>query len=178
METKILNTDQKDEFFKVYREIFRGAPFYEEFSDDKLNKLFIQAISSNAFAPIAVNEDGEIIGFGLCIPIQEYGNEEGKKMLSQFVNLESNLYVRDVAVLNNYRKKGLGNNFFSMMIEYARENGYKSLSMMTNEVGSMSKGIAVKQGFTETGLVQEVSSLRVGGSQPEPDRRTFLTLEL
>lgn len=91
---------------------------------------------------------------------------------------ENVMYLADVAVLNNYRRKGLGNQLMLYGVMQSKALGYGKLYMRTLERGSMSYGIALKIGFKQIpNLFQGVEKERVNG-QIETMQNIFLEIDL
>ena len=88
------------------------------------------------------------------------------------------MYLADVAVLDDYRRKGLGNQLMLYAIMQSKLLGYNKLYMRTLERGSMSYGIALKIGFKQIpNLFQSVKKERTNG-QIETMQNIFLELDL
>lgn len=105
--------------------------------------------------------------------------ERGRKE-SQPVKFETDkvMYLADVAVLDEYRRMGLGNQLMLYGVMKSKEMGYDKLYMRTLERGSMSYGIALKIGFKQIpNLFQNVEKERVNG-QVETMQNIFLELDL
>jgi len=76
--------------------------------------------------------------------------ERGRKE-SQPVKFETDkvMYLADVAVLDEYRRMGLGNQLMLYGVMRSKVLGYEKLYMRTLERGSMSYSIALKIGFKQ-----------------------------
>ena len=91
---------------------------------------------------------------------------------------ENIMYLADVAVLNDYRRKGLGNQLMLYGVMQSKVLGYEKLYMRTLERGSMSYSIALKLGFKQIpNLLQSVQKERVNG-QVETMQNIFLEIDL
>lgn len=93
-------------------EFIRAIAAYEKMSDDVIwtdeqlyNELFIEKNASVVFG----EEDGKIVGFALYF--FNYSTFVGKK----------GLYIEDVFILEEYRKKGYGKEFFKYLAQVAIE---------------------------------------------------------
>lgn len=91
---------------------------------------------------------------------------------------ENVMYLADVAVLNNYRRKGLGNQLMLYGVMQSKALGYKKLYMRTLERGSMSYDIALRIGFKQIpNIFQSIERERVNGSV-EAMQNIFLEIDL
>ena len=160
-------TDLED-FKKVYK-VFSGPPYNEKYTEEELEEIFRE-----------YQEKGYIYG--------AYNNEECVGMIAlergaktdQPVKFkeENIMYLADVAVLNDYRRKGLGNQLMLYGVMQSKALGYKKLYMRTLERGSMSYSIALKLGFKQIpNLLQSVQKERVNG-QVETMQNIFLEIDL
>ena len=160
-------TDLQD-FKKVYK-VFSGPPYNEKYTEEELEEIFRE-----------YQEKGYMYG--------AYNNEECVGMIAlergikqdQPVNFQNEnvMYLADVAVLNNYRRKGLGNQLMLYGVMQSKALGYERLYMRTLERGSMSYGIALKIGFKQIpNLLQSVEKERVNG-QTETMQNIFLAIDL
>ncbi len=105
--------------------------------------------------------------------------ERGRKE-SQPVKFETDkvMYLADVAVLDEYRRMGLGNQLMLYGVMKSKEMGYDKLYMRTLERGSMSLGIALRIGFKQIPkLVQNVEMKRING-KVESMKNIFLDIDL
>lgn len=108
MEFKI--REAKPEECTVVGDFIRAIAAYEKMSDEVIwsdeqlyNELFVEKNASVVFG----EEDGIIVGFALYF--FNYSTFVGKK----------GLYVEDVFVLEDYRKKGYGKQFFKYLAQVA-----------------------------------------------------------
>ena len=94
------------------------------------------------------------------------------KMYGIFI-IEKAVYLSDIAVCRNARNKGYGTKLMEYIInEFGRDF---DIYMRTNLDGSMSEGIAVRNGFKViSGKIQEVSFKRTKKGIPEVDKRKYL----
>ena len=88
------------------------------------------------------------------------------------------MYLADVAVLGEYRRKGVGNQLMLYGVMQSKQLGYDRLYMRTLETGSMSYGIARRIGFQQIpGAQQGVERERVSGVS-ETMQNIFLEIDL
>lgn len=168
MNGQIKELTNLEDFKKVYK-VFSGPPYNEKYTEEELEEIFRE-----------YQEKGYMYG--------AYNNEECVGMIAlergikenQPVNFldENVMYLADVAVLNNYRRKGLGNQLMLYGVIQSKALGYKKLYMRTLERGSMSYSIALKIGFKQIpNLFQSVKKERVNG-QVETMKNIFLEIDL
>lgn len=154
-----------DDFAKVFK-VFEDFPFFESWAPEAIREEFEMFMT-----------EGEIFGCYLeqkCIGIITIQPHKDGKYPVKFKNNEKVMYLSDVAVLPEYRKKGIAGDLFHHVIDHSKAMGYNKIYLRTNKVNSMSYGIAVKCGFTIIeGIEQDVERIRVDGTV-QKDRRIFL----
>lgn len=160
-------TDLED-FKKVYK-VFSGPPYNEKYTEEELEEIFREYQEKGYMYGVYNKEE--------CVGM--IALERGVKE-NQPVNFleEKVMYLADIAVLNNYRRKGLGNQLMLYGVMQSKALGYGKLYMRTLERGSMSYGIALKIGFKQIpNLFQNVEKERVNG-QVETMQNIFLEIDL
>lgn len=91
---------------------------------------------------------------------------------------ENVMYLADVAVLDEYRRRGVGNQLMWYGVMKSKALGYERMYMRTLENGSMSYGIALRVGFKQIpGSVQSVERERIDG-KVESMQNIFLDIDL
>lgn len=167
---RVLSPIDVEKVAQAYCDIYGEAPWNEKWSMDEALKVCEQYAKEGIL--YGTFWCRELTGF---IAIMPY--EVGVHPVKYGKN-ERILYLSDVAVLSSYRKNGIGSNLIKRVIRYAKKFEYDRIYLRTNKVGSMSKSIAMKLGFTVMeGVEQEVMMERTGG-KVEPDTRIFLELVL
>ncbi|MCI8277663.1 MAG: GNAT family N-acetyltransferase [Clostridia bacterium] len=160
-------TDLED-FKKVYK-VFSGPPYNEKYTEEELEEIF-REYQEKGYMYGVYNKE-ECVGMIAL----ERGVKENQPV--DFLE-EKVMYLADIAVLNNYRRKGLGNQLMLYGVMQSKALGYGKLYMRTLERGSMSYGIALKIGFKQIpNLFQNVEKERVNG-QVETMQNIFLELDL
>ena len=168
MEGKIKNLDDLNDFKKVYR-VFSGPPYNEKYTEEELENIFEE-----------YNEKGYMYGAYVeeeCVGLiaLERGVESNQPVKFQDENV---MYLADVAVLDNYRRKGLGNQLMLYAVMQSKLLGYKRLYMRTLENGSMSYGIALRIGFKQIpNVFQSIERERTNG-KTETMQNIFLEIDL
>ena len=168
MEGKIKNLDDLNDFKKVYR-VFSGPPYNEKYTGEELENIFED-----------YNEKGYMYGAYVeeeCVGLiaLERGVKSNQPVKFQDENV---MYLADVAVLDNYRRKGLGNQLMLYAVMQSKLLGYKRLYMRTLENGSMSYGIALRIGFKQIpNVFQSIERERTNG-KTETMQNIFLEIDL
>ena len=168
MEGKIKNLNDLNDFKKVYR-VFSGPPYNEKYTEEELENIFEE-----------YNEKGYMYGAYVeeeCVGLiaLERGVKSNQPVRFQDENV---MYLADVAVLDNYRRKGLGNQLMLYAVMQSKLLGYKRLYMRTLENGSMSYGIALRIGFKQIpNVFQSIERERING-KTETMQNIFLEIDL
>lgn len=168
MEEKIKELTNKEDFKEVYK-VFSGPPYNEKYTDEELEEIFTE-----------YQEKGYIYGAynkGRCVGMiaLERGAKESQPV--KFFNKKV-MYLADVAVLNEYRRRGLGNQLMIYGVIQSKALGFDKLYMRTLKEGSMSRGIALRIGFKEIpGVIQGVKKERTNGIS-ETMQNIFLEIDL
>ena len=89
----------------------------------KYNDSELKDIISNDNTPVfvCVSEAGEVMGHAFCIHQQHVGN-------SVLTDIKT-LYIDDICVDENFRKRGVGKALYDHVIAYAREKGFYNVTL-------------------------------------------------
>lgn len=168
MGSKVRENVSLEDFKRVYR-VFSGPPYNEKYTDEELQEIFEE-----------YQEKGYIYGVysgEMCAGIIALERGSKKDQPVSFQEDET-MYLADIAVLDRYRKTGLGTQLMLFGVMQSKVLGYKRIYMRTLENGSMSYGIARKIGFVPIeGVSQDIERERVDGSISTV-RNIFLELDL
>lgn len=168
MNSKIKELTNLEDFKKVYK-VFSEPPYNEKYTEEELEEIF-KEYQEKWYMYGAYNYD-ECVG----LIALERGAKEDQPVNYQDKNV---MYLADIAVLNNYRRKGLGNQLMLYGVIQSKALGYDKLYMRTLKTGSMSYGIALKIGFKQIpNLFQSVERERVNGLI-ETMQNIFLEIDL
>lgn len=168
MKGKIKELTILEDFKKVYR-VFSGPPYNEKYTEEELEDIFKEYQEKGYMYGAYNNEE--------CIGL--IALERGAKS-DQPVKFEDEnvMYLADVAVVNNYRRRGLGNQLMLYGVMQSKLLGYRKLYMRTLEEGSMSYGIALRIGFKQIpNTFQSVERERTNGTT-ETMQNIFLEIDL
>jgi len=168
MESKVREGVSLIDFKRVYR-VFSGPPYNEKYTDEELQEIYDE-----------YKEKGYIYGVyagEVCAGIIALERGSKKDQPVSFQDDET-MYLADIAVLNRYRKTGLGTQLMLFGVMQSKALGYKRIYMRTLENGSMSYGIARKIGFVPIeGVSQAVERERTDGGVSSVNN-IFLELDL
>lgn len=154
MNSQIKELTNLEDFKKVYK-VFSGPPYNEKYTEEELEEIF-KEYQEKGYMYGAYNYD-ECVG----LIVLERGAKEDQPVNYQN---EKVMYLADIAVLDNYRRKGLGNQLMLYGVMQSKVLGYDKMYMRTLEKGSMSYGIASKIGFKQIpNVFQEVERERTNG---------------
>lgn len=154
MNSQIKELTNLEDFKKVYK-VFSGPPYNEKYTEEELEEIF-KEYQEKGYMYGAYNYD-ECVGL---IALERGAKED------QPVNYQNEkvMYLADIAVLDNYRRKGLGNQLMLYGVMQSKVLGYDKMYMRTLEKGSMSYSIASKIGFKQIpNVFQEVERERTNG---------------
>ncbi|MBP3463571.1 MAG: GNAT family N-acetyltransferase [Clostridia bacterium] len=172
MDGKIKELVDVEDFKKVYR-VFSGPPYNEKYTDEELEEIFRE-----------YREKGYVYGVYTTTTTTEgccglIALERGVKADHPVnYNGENIMYLADIAVLDGYRRNGLGNQLMLYGVMQSKALGYDKIYMRTLERGSMSYSIASKIGFKQIpDVYQSVERERVNGNV-ETMQNIFLEIDL
>lgn len=159
-----------EDFKKVYK-VFSGSPYNEKYTEEELEEIFIE-YREKGYMYGSYN-DKECVG--LIALERGVKHEQPVKFQNEDKDV---MYLADVAVLDAYRRKGLGNQLMLYGVMQSKLLGYKKLYMRTLQQGSMSYGIALRIGFKQIpNVFQSVEKERTNGST-ETMQNIFLEIDL
>lgn len=169
MNSQIKELTNVDDFKEVYM-VFSGPPYNEKYEEEELEEIFRE-----------YQEKGYIYGAyngEKCVGLIALERGVKADQPVAFQNDKNVMYLADVAVLDKYRRKGLGNQLMIYGAMQSKLLGFEKLYMRTLERGSMSYGIALRIGFRQIpNLFQNVERKRVNGAF-ETMQNIFLELDL
>lgn len=169
MDGQIKELTDLDAFKNVYK-VFSGAPYFEKYTDDELEDIF-KDYQNKGYIYGAYKKD-ECVGFVAL----ERGARESQPV--KYDDGQSIMYLADVAVLDKYRRKGIGNQLMIYGVMQSKLLGFEKLYMRTLQRGSMSYGIASRIGFKQIpNVFQSVERERVNG-EVETMQNIFLEIDL
>ena len=169
MDGKIKKLENAKDFAKVYM-VFSEPPYNEEYTEDEILDIF-EEYNQKGYIYGAYNED-ECVGLVAI----ERGAKKDQPVSFEDENV---MYLADVAVMNKYRRTGLGSQLMLYAVLESKALGYKKMYMRTLEKEkSMSYGIAKKIGFKQIpNVFQDVERERTDGTMGTL-KNIFLEIDL
>ena len=168
MSKQIKELTDVEDFKKVYM-VFSGPPYNQQYTEEEFEDIF-KEYQEKGYIYGAYNEEK-------CIGLiaLERGVKKDQPVHFQDENI---MYLADVAVLDKYRRRGLGNQLMLYGVMQSKAMGYDKLYMRTLERGSMSYNIARRIGFRQIpNAYQGVERERVNGLT-ETMQNIFLEIDL
>ena len=157
------------EFIQVYKEVFAGPPYFETYQGDEVRNWVWKPHLSKGCIFLAL-DDEQVVGLSCSIPLKQIQagepNSDVRDFLSRYQQLPFSLidacYMSEVAVLSNYRQRGIGTELIKQRWAWAKGQGIKTYVMRTASEGSNSLGIYLKLGARKiNGSCQDVSAIGV-----------------
>ncbi len=171
-EIAAIRSDRIDDFINVFK-VFRGAPYYEDWTDDLLVEEYNDLVSTGFVYGYYI--DNKCVGLITFRPMRSTDHHP-----IYYEHPEKVAYFSDFAVLNEYQNQGIGTELIRYMLKILKEKGFERVYMKTLQVGkSMSYGIAIKHGFKLLEGVTSVDKMpRTVAGVPEEDIKIYLEKEL
>ena len=162
----IKEVNDVNEFLDVYK-VFRLEPYNELWPDEEIQEEFAN-----------LKKLGKVFGYYIgnkCAGIIAYYDIVRGEHPVEYPEDLKVLYFSDVAVLEEYRNKGIATKLLNHMMDFAKENAYDVVYMRTMQPDkSMSYSIVVKYGFkVMNGILEDKSMVRSDGNE-KSDSRIFL----
>lgn len=168
----------KDEFIYLYKDVFCGPPYFEEYEDLWiLENVWDPSIKDGCI--ILAISNNNVIGLSCAIPVRlEKKVFDFLSNVSDLpVNLNSAIYMSELGVSKLHRKSKfhVGSQLVKRRISWAKKNGFHYYIMRTAANGSNSENLytniigAKKMG----GVIQKVSD-NIDEISSSSDQRVFL----
>lgn len=160
-----LHPDHIIGFVHVYQEAFREEPWNEHHPAIDVHRKVLARHLPHCALIAAV--DDQVVGLAGAYPVLD--DLDGSNVARDFLvanqrlipfDLDRTIYMSELAVLPEFRRRGIGLALTNARLDWARENGFKSFLMRTAEEGSLSKELYDKRipgAFQIGGLIQDVS---------------------
>jgi len=163
----------KNDYIKLYKDIFSKAPYFEIFTDKDVEEVYKLSLLNSTISLLAI-KDNKIIGFALGIQLSIHNDKKFKMLISEYFNLDKVLYNAELGVLPEYRGLGIGSKLVKKRILFAKNMGYETICMRTKKEGSMSISLYQKLGFKILEGVEEISTTKKNILLDEIDVRIVL----
>jgi GNAT superfamily N-acetyltransferase len=164
-----------EDFSEVFKE-FRKAPYFEDWTEQLLKEEY-DFLTTNGFI-FGKYIDSQMIGLASYLPNKQPNHK------IEFPVDKKIAYLSDLAVLEAYRKKGIGTELFVYALNDIIRNQYDYVYFRTVVNGSLSEGIGIRNGFeivydeNSKLVTQQLSFPRVKDDVPEVEDRKFLVKKL
>ena len=168
-------------FVSVYRSAFAEAPYFEEYDPQwVVDHIWKVHIPHCVF--VARKACGEVVGLGCAHPIlapesnmRAFMVKTKKSGVEIPFPPEQTMYMSELAVLQNFRRKGVGSSLIAKRQKWAVQKGYTHYCMRTAATGSNSEEIYKSMGAIQAPFVQYMPDNEIG---TESAMRIFLYGEL
>jgi len=160
------------DFIGAYQTVFQRAPYFERFTPAEVAGIWKRLTTTpESITLIAATPKDRIVGFGIAIPLRF--QKDVARELSGLVTAPDTYYFAELGVLPEFRGHGVGRAMVRERLERIPQDRYTSVVLRApaNRDGDFELYSAM--GFTEMGVSQEVSNLRMDG-RVTTDRRVFL----
>lgn len=170
----------KNGLFKMYKDIFAEAPYFEKFTIGEVKDYFTEMLEEGGFiftASTPQKNKGDLMtAFVASIPLRE--KPAVAEIVNPYFEPQQSSYFAEDAVIPERRRQGISREMKKILLNANKEAGYKTFVLRTSKE-SFNQAAAVKQlgGQQIEGLEQEVDSVRLDGST-QPDTRVFFTFDL
>lgn len=163
-------------FISVYKKAFAGAPYFESFKDEEVMEVMRELAFAEGGICLVMLLGDKVIGIS-----GGYGlhNEPEISALfkGQFPSMkpEDVFYFAELAVSEEYRRKGYGSQLIDARIKHMDEN-FEAGLQRTQAIGSNSLNLYLKRGFEQVaGMIQKVETYVRGdeGRKKVQQERTF-----
>ncbi|MDR6461376.1 ribosomal protein S18 acetylase RimI-like enzyme [Chryseobacterium vietnamense] len=84
-----------------------------------------------------------------------YDGTENIAVMALYKNNNTELEIKNIAVIESYRSKGIGSILMNKAKEIAKENHYKTLTVGTSDTGFQQIRFYEKNGFIKTGILKD-----------------------
>lgn len=150
--------------FKAVFTVFESEPFFEAWTEEEYISEFLDFLNNGLMYGIFI---GDTI-CGLITIKKKY-----LKWPELEIDVESSVYISDIAVQKNARNKGYATKLMKFIIDEFGSN--YDIYMRTNLENSMSEGLALKHGFKVIeNKIETVTFKRTRPDIPETDQRKYL----
>lgn len=145
---KIEKKDRKV-FLSLSEQFYSSAAVLHSVPKKYHEDTFDELMRSDEYADGYILElDGEEVGFGLTA--KTFSREAGGKVL----------WLEELFILEKYRSRGLGHEFFSVAEHYARENGFARIRLEVEEDNVRARDLYTRLGYETLAYRQMVKELR------------------
>ena len=146
---RAIENRDREAFLSLSAQFYSSAavlhPVPQRFHEDAFDEM----MRSDAYAGgFMLEADGKTVGFALVA--KTYSREAGGMVL----------WLEELFILEEYRSRGLGREFFSAVEAYARENGYARIRLEVEADNVRARSLYERLGYLPLAYEQMVKQLR------------------
>ena len=163
-------------FIATYQDVFAGPPYFEKYAE--------QEVVDNVWKPhighgivLATNSTGMVVGLACCHSVVAETEPSIRDYILSRPEVPSlfdpsrTIFMSELAVREQYRRRGLGKRFIIERFAWGREHGFESYCTRTADRSSNSRALYERIGAKLAPFVQDVSS---GGVESASKARIYL----
>ena len=138
MKTGITKLENFNDFSTVFK-VFEGFPFFENWSQEDIR----QEYNTNS-------TNGQIFGYyenDSCVGFISMRPQRPNEHPVHYGHESRVMYISDLAVLPNYRNRGIATKLLEYAIQFAISENYQYIYTRLNDNNSMAYDIIKKKGF-------------------------------
>ncbi len=143
--------EEKDRaVFLKFSEMFYDSPAVAHSVPARYHEdAFSELMRSDAYAEgFMIEADGKEVGFALTA--KTYSRESGGMVL----------WLEELFILDGYRSRGLGREYFSFIEAYARENGFARIRLEVEDANVRARALYERLGYSPLEYGQMIKQLR------------------
>lgn len=136
--SNIMQLTNFSDFSKVFK-VFESFPFFERWTQEEVRQEFDTNVNN-----------GHIFGYyedDTCVGFVSVRNQRPNEHPVHYEHAAKVLYLSDLAVLPQYRNRGIATQLLEHAINVAVSEGYDYVYLRINESNPMAYDIAKKHGF-------------------------------
>ena len=146
---RALQKEDKDVFLALSEQFYHSAAVLHPIPHAFHENAFDEIVGGSPYAyGCLLEEDGRAVGYALTATT--YSRESGGKVL----------WLEELYILEEYRSRGLGREFFAFAEEYARRNGYARIRLEVEEDNVRARSLYERLGYVQLAYCQMFKQLR------------------
>ena len=171
MNSNIKNIENFEDYLKIFK-VFEGFPFYEKWTEEEIKEEFDLNLTK-----------GHIFGYyedDNCLGFISMRNQIPNEHPVHYKDVAKVVYFSDLAVLHQYRRRGIANQLFDYALYIAKSEGYEYAYLRINDNTPMAYDIAKRHGFHKEYDSYEIVSRPVMNNKlrQKENFRIFMTKKL
>ena len=157
------------QFIALYKEVFAGAPYFEEYEDDWVYEFVWQYHLLKGCIVLASDEKDALVGISCAIGLDKVSlsiandskdhlyQEKSFLLENASFNIDSTIYMSEIAVLSEFRGQGIGTRLIIKRWLWGFSQNYLYYAMRTAAKNSNSYKIYERLGAESLDAVQDIS---------------------